>query len=386
MINMDNELLNEIHLVKNHSDSTKKIYEIAVGKYTKYFSMTLAELIEEAELEEEQGIRWKKRKLKRRLLAYRHYLLENYSLNSVRTFFYPIIYIYNYFEIEVPDMPKINKKGVITAEPIRFKDLPDKEIIRNAIKLADPEMTAIIYFMASSGCARRETLNLTIKDYIDALSEYTNKTDIYKIIDELGPDCNVVPTFNVLRQKTDKYYTTYCSPEAVNAINSYLLSRNDTLTNEKTLFRIEESYFLMKFRNINNSLGLGKVGAFHRFRSHMLRKFHASALYNDGMSLDKVNDLQGKAKNKTDASYFMTNPEDLKFEYIKHLPAVTINQDVEKLSIKSPEFMQMENENNELKSELNTIKSEISDLTSIKADIAEMRSLKEELLRLKNDS
>ena len=92
---MDNDLLNEIHLVKNHSDSTKKIYEIAVGKYTKYFSMTLAELIEEAELEEEQGIRWKKRKLKRRLLAYRHYLLENYSLNSVRTFFYPIIYIYN---------------------------------------------------------------------------------------------------------------------------------------------------------------------------------------------------------------------------------------------------------------------------------------------------
>ena len=142
----------------------------------------------------------------------------------------------------------------------------------------------------------------------------------------------------------------------------------------------------MKFRNINNSLGLGKVGAFHRFRSHMLRKFHASALYNDGMSLDKVNDLQGKAQNKTDASYFMTNPEDLKFEYIKHLPAVTINQDVEKLSIKSPEFMQMENENNELKSELTAIKSEISDLTGIRAEIAEMKSLKEELLRIKNDS
>ena len=48
---------------------------------------------------------------------------------------------------------------------------------------------------------------------------------------------------------------------------------------------------------------------------------YASALYNSGMSLDKVNDLQGKAKNKTDAAYFMTNPDDLKYEYIKHQAA-----------------------------------------------------------------
>ena len=67
----------------------------------------------------------------------------------------------------------------------------------------------------------------------------------------------------------------------------------------------------------------------------MLRKFHASALYNDGMSLDKVNDLQGKAKNKTDQAYFLINPEDLKYDYIQHLPAVTIGKEIEKISIKS---------------------------------------------------
>ncbi len=362
VINMDNELLNEIHMVKNHSNGTRIVYKNAVCRYTDFFSMSLSELIEEAELEEEQGIRWKKRKLKRRLLTYRQHLLENYSLNTVRTMFHPIIYIYKYFEIEVLDIPKINKKGVMTPEPITFKDLPDKEVIRNAVKISNPIMTAIIYFMASSGCARREVLNMTIQDYIDALSEYTNKTDIYDIIDELGTDCNVVPTFNVLRQKTDKYYTTYCSPEAVNAINSYLLSRKDHLSGESKLFKIDEYYFLLRFGIINEELGLGKVGNFNRFRSHMLRKFHASALYNDGMSLDKVNDLQGKAKNKTDQSYFMTNPEDLKFEYIKHLPAVTINKEVEKLSIKSPEFIQIENENKELKTELDVIKADIASI------------------------
>ena len=356
---MDNELLNEMHIIKNHSISTRRLYRTAIKKYTDFCRMSFSELLEEAELEEEQGIRWKKRKIKRRLLTYRQYLLENHTYNSARTFFSYLLATYKYFEIEILAIPPINEKGVTKPEPVTFKDLPDKEIIRNAVKIANPVISAIIYFMVSSGCARRETLNLTIKDYIDALSEYTDKTDIFEMIDELGLDCNVVPTFMILRQKTGKYYTTYCSPEAVNSINSYLLSRNDLLTDNSALFKIDEHYFTLNFVNINNQLGLGKVGTFNRFRSHMLRKFHASALYNDGMSLDKVNDLQGKAKNKTDQSYFMTNPEDLKNEYIEHLSAVTINKEVEKITIKSKEFLMMEQENSELKSELNTIKSDI---------------------------
>ena len=114
----------------------------------------------------------------------------------------------------------------------------------------------------------------------------------------------------------------------------------------------------------------------------MLRKFHASALYNDGMSLDKVNDLQGKSKNKTDQAYFMVNPEDLKYDYIQHLPAVTINKEVEKLSIKSPEFAQMENENQVLKTELDELKSEVSSLNNVQSQIDELRAFKDKMLDL----
>lgn len=128
------------------------------------------------------------------------------------------------------------------------------------------------------------------------------------------------------------------------------------------------------FVAINDGLGFGKVGYFNRLRSHMLRKFHASALYNDGMSLDDVNDLQGKAKNKTDQSYFMTNPEDLKYEYIKHLHAVTISKEVEKLSIKSPEFMQMENEKNKLESELVDIRKEMDDVREMRRELEGLKA------------
>ena len=121
--------------------------------------------------------------------------------------------------------------------------------------------------------------------------------NIYQIIDYLNDNDNVIPTFNLRRIKTNKYYTTNCSPEAVKAINAYILTRTDNVTPESQLFKMYESYFIGYFQRINDELGLGRVGHYSRFRSHMLRKFHASALYNDGMSLDNVNDLQGKAKN-----------------------------------------------------------------------------------------
>ena len=116
-------------------------------------------------------------------------------------------------------------------------------------------------------------------------------------------------------------------------------------------------YLLHKFTEINDELGLGKIGKYHRFRSHMLRKFHASSLYNDGMSIDKVNDLQGKSKTITDQSYFMVNPDDLKHEYIQHLPSLLMRVDVERLDVKSAEYHKLEAENKELKDKEDKLKS-----------------------------
>ena len=183
---------------------------------------------------------------------------------------------------------------------------------------------------------------------MDSVKEYVESDDLMEIINTLNNIEDVIPTFNILRVKTKKYYTTYCSPEAVHSINSYLLTRSN-LKPDSPLFKVHPMYLLHKFKEINEELGLGKIGPYHRFRSHMLRKFHASALYNDGMSIDKVNDLQGKSKTLTDQAYFMVNPEDLKLDYIEHLSALLMSVDVEKLSIKSPEYHKLEQENIDLK-------------------------------------
>ena len=358
------EILEEIHYIRGHQTNTINNYQKAVKQYCQYHQLTLHELLTEAEQEEEQGIRWKHRRLRNRLIKYKQYLIENYSPKSINTYYSPIINIYRYYEIEIQQIPQIENRRLKTTPPISYKDLPDKEIIRHAIEIASPVMKPLLLFMASSGCAKRETLNLTIMDYMEATKEWHNTTNIHEMIDTLNQIDSVVPTFNILRVKTNKYYTTYCTPETVKAINTYLTTRTN-LTSESPLFKIGETTFTLSFEEINDKLGLGKIGNFRRFRSHMLRKFHASALYNDGMSLDKINDLQGKAKNKTDSVYFMTNPEDLKHEYIQHMNALTISKEVEKVTVKSKEFLELENRNRELENKVDNILDKIDQLENV---------------------
>ena len=120
---MDNELIEEVHIMKNHSEGTERIYKHAVKKYTEFCGMSLTELLEEEEAEEDAGIKWKKRKLKRRLLTFRQYLLDNFSLNTVKAMFTPILVIYRYYEIELFELPQINKKAANTTAPIQFETI-----------------------------------------------------------------------------------------------------------------------------------------------------------------------------------------------------------------------------------------------------------------------
>lgn len=130
-------------------------------------------------------------------------MFQNYAAGTVRKEMNCIIFFYKFYDIEVWDLPKVNDKSIQKPAPIYFKDLPDKDVIREAFQIASPLMKAIILFSCSSGCARTETLSLTIGDYIKALSEYlpNNRRNIFDVIDYLNDVDDVVPTFSILRKK-----------------------------------------------------------------------------------------------------------------------------------------------------------------------------------------
>ncbi|MBQ6344622.1 MAG: site-specific integrase [Methanobrevibacter sp.] len=323
----DENILEDISKTRNLALKTKQSYKNALTIYTVLQNKSFNDLLKEAEYEEELGIRWKKRKLKQRLINFRIYLHNNYLISTSKVYFQRILTLYRHYEIEIHDLPPISTKSAKMSKPITFEDLPTKEIINEAIKISNPIMKAIILFISSSGCARRETLNLTVGDFIDATFEYHNTNNINDALSILNDLEFIIPTFRIKRQKTNKFYFTFCSQESSKAIVDYLINERSDLKYEDPLFNLNLYYWNKYFNNINNELNLGKVGEYNRFRSHMLRKFHASSLYNEdnGLSLSEIDALQGRSKNNTHSAYFMENPNNLKKKYVKILDALLIN-------------------------------------------------------------
>ena len=320
--NSDLELLDDFTRFRNLKDISKKSYKTTMNLYSSFNNESFVNLLIEAEMEELNQIRWKNRKLKQRLLNFRNFLVQNYMKNYSQITLNRVITIYRHYDIEVHNLPAQSSKNYKESAPVTYNDLPDRKTIKRALRISTPVMKATTLFMLSSGCARRETLNLTIGDFIKATGDYHTKEEINEVIKVLKRK-KVVPTFKLKRQKTNKYYYTFCSPEAVKEIIRYLNTRSDLDTSDK-LFDIHPESLSRCFIKINNQLKLGKCGTYNRYRSHVLRELHASNLKNSGMLIEDINSLQGKRRNITDESYFFENPEVLKEKYIKHLNAVTV--------------------------------------------------------------
>ena len=90
----------------------------------------------------------------------------------------------------------------------------------------------------------------------------------------------------------------------------------------------------------------------------MLRKFHASQLFNDNCSIEFVDALQGRGKDATHSSYFMENPEKLREEYINHLDCLMINWN--NITYKSPEYLELEGKYQEKEVEVKTMNNRLS--------------------------
>ena len=317
---MYNKLFNKFCKERNVSDSTRTGYWSAIRKYENYHKLPMEELLQEAISEEENNIPLKDRKIKQRLISYRTFLLNsNLSQNTVRGYFTKIKTFYEHFEIEIPHLPQAKYAREYETN---YLDLPTREHIRQAIDISSIDIKAIILFMSSSGTAKAETLSLTVQDFIDATREYHQGGSLNEMLEQLDKRNDVVPTFYLKRIKTSKYYYTFCSPEATKHIVTYLKTRQNLKMSDK-LFQFTTSTLLSRFQEINDTMNWGFKGKYRFFRSHTLRKFHAS---NIGLSAEYIDALQGRSKNEVHETYIKTNPETLKEIYMKSMSNVMINQ------------------------------------------------------------
>lgn len=101
MSNTNEELLQEFITTRGLSKSTYYSFRNALRHYCNFQEKTLQELLDEAEEEEEQKIRWKKRTLKKRLINYMNYCKENMTLNSAKNYLKLVKIFYHHHEIEI---------------------------------------------------------------------------------------------------------------------------------------------------------------------------------------------------------------------------------------------------------------------------------------------
>ena len=360
----DYPILEELSVTRNLSERTEKLYKTTINKYTEFTGKSMAALLEEAEAEEDKKIPWKKSKLRKRLLEYRVHLYEKYMLSTAKMEFSRVLTIYRHFEITFQKLPPISEKHA-EENNLKFKDLLTKDIIKEALRVSDALMESIILFQSSSGCSAAETLHLKVDDLVASVQDYYPAANIQDLLYNLKDKDDIVPTFQLKRPKTGKEFYTFCTPEAFKSICFYLRTRKG-LRGSDRLFKVTQLHLMQKFREINDILGLGTIGLnnFVRFRSHMLRKYHASTLYNDGMSREVVNDLQGKSKNKVDNCYFIEDPQKLKAKYISHMGCLFINMEMTYLDMKSKEYQLLESELQRKSKEYDELKDRVLNIES----------------------
>ena len=320
-MNMEERIFKNFCKERNLSPGSIKVYEHALRKYVIFNGMSLTELIEEADQEEDERIRWKHRTLKHRLIDFRNYLIDyGYAKETISTMMKRVTTFYRHYEIEIHHLPRVNIQSNVEIR------IPTREELQVAVESSRPLMKAIILTIVSTGLSKVDLLKLTVQDFITSTIDYHHTNDIIEAMTILNGRDDVIPVFSLTRTKTNKHHYTFATPEAVTSIVNYLYSRKDTLTPNSPLFKISYHWLSIKFEDLNQTLNLGVTtgNQYSILRCHTLRKYHATTLRNDGLSIDIINSLQGKAKNKVDRAYFVDTPEELKKMYCEHVGSLYI--------------------------------------------------------------
>lgn len=310
------------------SEETKIRQRTAINKYEEFHNSTMEELICEALKEQTDEIAFHELKIYERLYDFRNYLVkEGYSLNTIISYFTTIKTVYSKNRVELPRIPALNIKRVKKYDAIEFEELLTKDEIVEALYFMSIHQKARTMAMATGGLSNQECSVLTTRQFIDDLYPYHQQDDDILALQFLANSDNIVWVTKLIRQKTQKPYYAVFNPETVSIIAQSKLKEKKL---KAKLLPSNKIYFNQICSKINDKLGFGKAGAYRRFRPHMLRKFHATAIsgavldYEEQLEIREIDELQGRGKTPTQATYMKTNKLRQKLLYCKVMNNVSL--------------------------------------------------------------
>jgi hypothetical protein len=124
-------------------------------------------------------------------------------------------------------------------------------------------------------------------------------------------------------------------------------------------------------------------GEWGLIRSHNMRKYFNSALLNANVPIFFVDYLMGHTLDTVHDAYFRPDSEQLREQYMKYVPYLTIQKEVD--ISESPEYVRIKQENQILQTETARHVVERHELQELRAEMEEMKEVRDNMESIKAD-
>jgi len=359
-------VLNYMQGIRGFGDKSRRKYLIDLNQYSEFNDMSLEELLNEAEEDEDAGIRMRKRRITQRLFEFQEHLEKNprthpqtkktvfLSPSTINNIIASVKLFYMTYDIQLPLIKYRRTKKE------NLRDVLTKKEIRTAIENSPSKLhKAVITILASSGLDTDTLLRITVGDYITACKSYSYYSRLPDILADLSKKHEIIPTFIMDRGKTRYEHIFFFSPEACDYLNVYLLDRMKRygLSEDEPLIPLGKSGVHAFFNRLNDEHNFGWTsnGTRRRFRPHAMRSFFATSLQgtiiNEGVMIDSmiIEFMLGHTIPTTTAAYYKKKPEVLKNVYVRMVPKLTFMSITKVKTISSPEYKELQKQLEEYK-------------------------------------
>lgn len=392
---MNLDLAEKLFINKNLSESTQSLYTLGLKQYCDLTEMTLEELLDEAEDEEENIPRLRKRKIDSYLPRYKKSLeMRKLAPQTIKVYVSAVKTFYKYYKITIPEVSTDVSDICLEKNEGR---LLTKEEIQKMVEIAPIRDKTMIYLMAMTGMAQAEVRNLTIKKILDAASDALDKKiETVENLFEYEKKLNeVILSLLITRKKVKYRYQSFIPPEVTKNIIYYLKERSYGRNEKIRITDINKELFVThngekltksgvssNFNRIGKKLGFtaSEKGAYGFWRSHGLRKYFISTIINNTGDHILADYLVGHKIDKVKQAYWKADPDKLKAKYMEVVGYLSIDESKFKV-FRSEEFKKLTAELKESKKESQNIKNEFRKILLMNLEIDQ---LKESILMIEN--
>ena len=351
----NNTLILKMNKKKKTKKSTLESDLLVLNQYSQFHQMSLEEIIDEADDDEENIKKMRKRRINDRLDDYVEYLMaaeikdkgketKHYSARTIHNKLARIISFYNYYEIHLPSvyLPPIpdNEKA---------SDVPTMEEMSKVVhNTGNVKYRSIIQHMYSSGLSANEIINLTKEQFRIATSDYHDADTVEECVEQLLKKIDqgvaIIPTWELTRGKTNYSFITFNNPETTRDICYFLRDKADY--SDPRLYEIKMDALKKGFQRVSKKNNMGKTSSGrNRFHSHAMRKIFATTLIGaeiNGVPIDSlfVEFLLGHKLPKSMEPYYKNRPKRLKKIYMQIVDDLSVEK-VNVVTVSDEEILAM---------------------------------------------